>query len=86
MLSEAERRRLAAIELQLRSEDPIYVQRFEGRWQAGLPAVRLNRLAVLTVLAATTVAGMGVVLDSFGAVVVALTAIGAVGIWAAARR
>jgi hypothetical protein len=85
MLSEAEQRRLAAIESQLRSEDPTYVQRFEDRWQPGLTADRLNRPAVLTVLIATTVAGIGVVVDSVGAVVVALTAIAAVGIWVARR-
>ena len=85
MLSEAEQRRLAAIELQLRYEDPAYVRRFESRWQAGLPAHRLNRVAVLTVLTAATVAGIGVVVDSAAAVVVALTAIAAVGVWAARR-
>jgi hypothetical protein len=85
MLNEAEQRRLAAIELQLRLEDPTYVRRFEGRWQSGLPADRLNRLAVLTVLTAATVAGIGVLVDSVGTVVVALTAIAAVGIWVARR-
>jgi hypothetical protein len=85
MLSEAEQRRLAAIESQLRSEDPTYVRRFEDRWQSRLPADRLNRLAVLTVLIATTVAGIGVVVDSVGTVVVALTAIAAVGTWVARR-
>jgi hypothetical protein len=85
MLSEAEQRRLAAIESQLRSEDPIYVRRFEGRWRSDQPADRLNRLAVLTVLAAATVAGIGVVVDSVGTVFVALTAIAAVGFWAACR-
>jgi hypothetical protein len=85
MLSEAEQRRLAAIELQLRSEDPSYVRRFEGLLQSGPPADRLNRVAVLTVLTAVTVAGVGVAVDSVGAVVVALTAIAAVGIWVARR-
>ena len=85
MLSEAEQRRLAAIELQLRSEDPSFVRRFEDRWHSGLQADRLNRVAVLTILAAGTVAGIGVVVDSVGAVVVALTAITAVGIWVARR-
>jgi Protein of unknown function (DUF3040) len=85
MLSEAEQRRLAAIELQLRYEDPAYVRRFECRGQSGLPADRRNRLAVLVVLGAATVAGIGVVVDSVGAVVVALTAIAAVGIWVARR-
>jgi hypothetical protein len=85
MLSEAEQRRLAAIESQLRSEDPIYVLRFEGRWQSGRPADRSSRRAVLTVLIAATVAGVGVVVDSLGAVVLALAAIAAVGIWVARR-
>jgi len=82
MLSEAERRRLAAIEAHLRFDDPVYVRRFESRQ---LPADRLNRLAVLTVLTAATLAGIGVVVDSVGVVVVALTAIAAVGIWVARR-
>jgi hypothetical protein len=85
MLSEAERRRLAAIELQLRFEDPIYVRRFEDRWQSGLPADRHKRRAVLTVLTAATVAGIGVAVDSVGAVVVALIAIAVVGFWVARR-
>lgn len=85
MLSEAEQRRLAAIESQLRSEDPIFVRHFEERWRSGTPADRLTRRAVLTVLTAVTVAGIGVVVDSVGAVVVGLTAITAVGIWAARR-
>ena len=85
MLSEAEQRRLAAIESHLRFEDPTYVRRFEARWQSGFPADRLNRRAVLTVLVATTVAGIGVAADSVGTVVVGLTAIAAVGIWVARR-
>ena len=85
MLSEAEQRRLAAIELQLRYEDPTYVRRFESRWQSRPPAERLNRLAVLTVLTAVAVAGIGVAVDSVGTVAVALTAIAAVGIWVARR-
>jgi hypothetical protein len=85
MLSEAEQRRLAAIESQLRYEDPLYVRRFEEQWRSGQPADRPNRRAVSTVLTAITVAGIGVVVDSVPTVVVALTAIAAVGVWVARR-
>jgi hypothetical protein len=85
VLSEAEKQRLAAIESQLRWEDPTYVRRFEGRWQSNTPADRRSRRAVLIVVIAGTVAGIGVLVGSVGAVVVALATIAAVGIWVARR-
>ncbi len=74
MLSEAEQRRLTAIEAQLRADDPVFAQQFgEGgqhiersRWRC--PS------ALLTVVVAAVGAMTGLVLQNVGLVIVALIA------------
>jgi hypothetical protein len=84
MLSKAERRKLTEIESRLTSEDPVFVQRFRDRgdrrrgWS--------GRSALLAGGAAVLVAAFGLIVDSVGTVVVALTAIGAsAGMWVTHR-
>jgi hypothetical protein len=72
MLSDAEQRRLTELELQLRTDDPAFVQRFDERqhrhsWR-GLAAL-------LALSVAVTVAGFGLVLGDVGTVIVGLTAL-----------
>jgi hypothetical protein len=75
MLSDAEQRRLTELELQLRTDDPAFVQRFDDERQHR-PRHSWRGVAVLLGLSvAVTVAGIGLVLGDVGAVIVGLTAI-----------
>jgi hypothetical protein len=82
MLSEAERRRLNEIESQLGAEDPAFVRRFADRAEPQSRARWRGIVAVLLVVVATTVAGIGLIMGSIGTVVLALIGIGAgAGLW-----
>ena len=76
MLSDAEQRRLTAIELQLRTDDPAFVQRFDDERQHRPGHSWHGMAALLGLSVAVTVAGFGLVLGNVGAVIVGLTAIG----------
>jgi hypothetical protein len=82
MLSDAEQRRLAAIEARLCTEDPGFAQQFTSGWE-GQPRDRSRAVAASMALAvAVAAAGIGLVLGSVAAVVIALTTIGATaGSW-----
>jgi uncharacterized membrane protein HdeD (DUF308 family) len=74
MLSDAEQRRLTELELQLRTDDPAFVQRFDERRHR--PHHNWRGLAALLALSvAVTVAGFGLVLGDVGAVIVGLMAL-----------
>jgi hypothetical protein len=83
MLSDAEQRRLTEIESLLRTGDPVYVRRFEERWQARR-RWRLRALVVLAVAVPMTYIGLG--LGSFAAAVIGWSAsCAAFGVWLAHR-
>ena len=92
MLSEAEQRRLTAIENELQADDPAFVQRFgdQGhgdRGQQRLPPRWYGVAALAVTLVAVAAAGIGLAVDSVGLVVVALIVIGAsAGMWITNRR
>jgi hypothetical protein len=87
MLSDAEQHRLTQIESHLRSEDPAFVQRFDGRARPRLRPGRRNLLALVAVIVAVTVVGVGLYVSSVPTVVVALTALGGVvGLWITGRQ
>ena len=87
MLSDAEQRRLSEIEAELRADDPVFVDGFENREHGG-PRSVWRQLAILVGgVLAVLVCGVGLAFGSVGAVVVALTALGAaVGLWVVQRR
>jgi hypothetical protein len=73
MLSDAEQRRLTELELQLRTDDPAFVQRFDERQHR--PHNWRGPAALLALSVAVTVAGFGLVLGDVGTVIVGLTAL-----------
>jgi hypothetical protein len=87
MLSDAEQRRLAAIEVRLRTDDPGFAQQFTSGWERR-PRDRSRAVAALmAVTVAVAAAGIGLVLGSVATVVIALTTIGAAaGLWISNRR
>jgi hypothetical protein len=74
MLSDAEQRRLTEIEAQLRTDDPVFVHRFDEGEQP-LEVQRRGVLATLLAAVAVTTVGIGLALRSEGMVVVGLFAI-----------
>ena len=56
MLSEAERRQLAAIESQLCTDDPVFVQRFAHGWLRRRPGGWRRFIALLAVVLAAAAA------------------------------
>ena len=87
MLSDAEQHRLTEIETQLRADDPDFAYGFDKRGQGRLRSGRRQLAAVLGVVFALVVCGVGLAFGSVGAVVVALTAMGAsLGLWVVQRR
>ena len=79
MLSDAEQRRLTEIESLLRNADPVYVRRFEDRWQSRR-RWRLRALIVLAVAVPMTYIGLG--LGSFAVAVIGWSAsCAAFGVW-----
>lgn len=86
VLSDAEQHRLSEIETQLRTEDPIFVQRFDDRVERGLP--RWRRLfAMLSITFAVIACGAGLAWNNVAVVVLAVTAIGAAVMrWVTNRR
>ena len=87
MLSEAEQRRLTAIENELQADDPAFVQRFGDQGQPRLPPRWYGVAALAATVVAVVAAGIGLAVDSVGLVVVALIVIGAsAGMWITSRR
>lgn len=87
MLSEPEQRRLTEIEVSLRADDPVFVQRFDTPEQARPRSHRRSVVALLVLVVAVAIVVIGLLVSSVGTVVVALTAAGAgAGIWAMDRR
>jgi hypothetical protein len=79
MLSDAEQRRLAAIETTLRVDDPRFVRRFDRRWRAPR---RWRLLALLAVPVTVLTTVIGLVQGSVLAAVIGLSATGAAaGLW-----
>ena len=74
MLSDAEQRRLTELELQLRTDDPAFAQRFDERQHRPRHNWR-GPAALLALSFAVTVAGFGLVLGDVGTVIVGLTAL-----------
>jgi hypothetical protein len=74
MLSDAEQRRLTELELQLRTDDPAFVQRFDERRHRPRHNWR-GPAALLALSVAVTVAGFGLVLGDVRTVIVGLTAL-----------
>ena len=87
MLSDAEQRRLSEIEAQLRSDDPAFVEGFEKGERGGPRSVWRQLATLVGGGLAVLFCGMGLAFGSVGAVVVALTALGAaIGLWVVQRR
>jgi hypothetical protein len=87
MLSDAEQRRLAAIESQLRTDDPNFVQHFATGWKHRPRGKSRGLAAFVALIVAMGTAGVGLGLGSVATVVTALTAIGATaGLWIINRR
>jgi len=77
VISDAERRLLAEIEMVLRCDDPAFVRRFEERRRTPRRRRILARLAILVVLAVTTAA---LALCGAATVVIGLSIMGCVGV------
>ncbi|AVT31652.1 MULTISPECIES: DUF3040 domain-containing protein [unclassified Plantactinospora] len=84
MLSEAEQRRLAAIEAGLRLDDPEFVYRFTAEPRSRQTDGWRELTAIIAFLVAVTAAGAGLyILSAIGAVV---SAIVTVRLWSLYRR
>jgi hypothetical protein len=82
MLSDAEQRKLSAIESQLRLDDPVFVERFTGGSTGRTGGGWRGTATLVAMMVGLTVVGIGLVLSNVLTVVIALTAIGAVaGLW-----
>jgi hypothetical protein len=87
MLSDAEQRRLAEIEISLRAEDPRFARRFDARANGGSRPRWQSVVALILAIGAVLGVVVGLVLGSVATVVLAVTALGAAaGIWGTPRR
>jgi Protein of unknown function (DUF3040) len=86
VLSDAEQRRLTAIESKLRTDDPVFVRQFNSGWKRRRPGRLRGLAASVAVTVAVAAALIGLLLGSVAMVVCALTAIGATaGLWITSR-
>jgi hypothetical protein len=82
MLSEAEQRRLTAIEAQLRADDPAFAQRLGGSEQRRQRSRWRGPARLLATVVAAAGAVTGLMAQSVGLVIVCLIVIGVgVGTW-----
>lgn len=79
MLSETEQRRLAAIESDLRTDDPEFVARFTGTARGARRDGWRGPAALAAFLAAVTATGLG--LYALAAFIVVVAAIATVRLW-----
>lgn len=87
MLSDAERRRLAEIETQLRTDDPDFVQGFDDPGRRGRRTGQRHLTAAFAALSAVLLCGLGLGYGNVGTLVLALAAVGAtVRLWVMRRR
>jgi Protein of unknown function (DUF3040) len=84
MLSDAEQRRLAAIETLLRAADPDFVRRFEVRWRKPR---RWRLLAMIAIPVTVLMMFIGLALGSVVAAIIGLSATcAAFGVWFSHRE
>ena len=87
MLSDAEQRRLAEIEISLRAEDPRFARRFDARAGGGTRPRWQSVVALILAVGAVLAVVVGLVLGNVATVVFAVTGLGsAAGIWGTPRR
>ena len=77
MISDAEQRKLAEIEMALRHDDPAFVRHFDKR---SLTPRRHHVLAVLAILVVSAVTAVARVLGGAGMAVIVLSVMGSIGI------
>jgi len=86
MLSEAEQRRLSAIEAQLRDEDPAFAQRFGGSGQRRHQSKWRGPATLLATMVSAAGVVTGLMAQSVGLVIVCLIVIAvAAGMWISDR-
>jgi hypothetical protein len=81
MLSDADRRRLADIEVGLRSEDPDFVRRFDTRGRLGLRPRWRGITASVWVVAGAAIVGLGMVIGAIGMALIGLSVVGVGAMW-----
>jgi Protein of unknown function (DUF3040) len=81
MLSDADRKRLADIEVGLRSEDPDFVRRFDPPGRFGLRPGWRGIAASVWVVVGLTIIGLGMVIGAIGMALIGLSVVGVGAVW-----
>jgi hypothetical protein len=81
MLSDADRKRLADIEVGLRSEDPDFVRRFDTRGRLGLRPRWRGITGSVWVVAGAAIIALGMVTGAIGMALIGLSVAGVGAVW-----
>jgi hypothetical protein len=81
MLSDADRKRLADIEVGLRSEDPDFVRRFDTRGRLGLRPRWRGITASVWIVAGAAIIALGMVIGAIGMALIGLSVAGIGAVW-----